>query len=271
MVNLKTISFEELNVAIVTQELEAIIADFPPLSAAENWFDWAETSSKRENWPSRKDINETFEALQTLSLDDDIIYHITAALSVFTENTQSILRTPSVLLVVSCISYSKLLSKHCPSDGTRRLVLTAAALLTVAHNNLKGHEREFLYRLFQLLRSDKGASSVRFFKAHYDDAFFGDEEEQLAIALQDEGGHLAYLIKALQHNKKGHFCQLLKVICDDEEGWLDHWFEAVSCHVNVYFRHLLNSLRDLQAVWASKNGRGSSLLSTQLHLTLLTL
>jgi tetratricopeptide (TPR) repeat protein len=79
------------------------------------------------------------------------------------------------------------------------------------------------------------------------------------------------LIKALQHNKKGHFCQLLKAICDDEEGWLDHWFEAVSCHVNVYFRHLLNSLRDLQAVWASKNGRGSSLLSTQLHLTLLTL
>jgi hypothetical protein len=64
MVNLKTMSFGESNVAIVTQELEAIIADFPPLSAAENWFNWTDTSSKRENWPSRKDINKTFEALQ---------------------------------------------------------------------------------------------------------------------------------------------------------------------------------------------------------------
>ena len=47
--------------------------------------------------------------------------------------------------------------------------------------------------------------------------------------------------------------------------------QAVNCHVNVYLRHLLNSLRDLQAVWTSKNGRGSSLLSTKLYMTLLTL
>ncbi len=126
---------------------------------------------------------------------------------------------------------------HRPSDGTRQMVLlAAAAVLTIAYDNLKSHEREYLRRLFQVLQFR------RLFKAFYDDAL-RDNEEQLATALQDdEGGHLDdYLIKALQYNKNGHLCQLLKAFCDDKEGRLRQWFEAVHSHRHMYLRQLFNS------------------------------